>query len=99
MFTLMTAYAVELLALGMGVAFIVWAKRNEGPGRCLASWTGYLIALLSILTIMGTFGLASMHMKGGMMMKAGFPHHMGCECPMHKLLPAPDKADAPEVAD
>lgn len=49
MFLLNLAAAVGLLALGMGVAFLVWASRNQGAGQFLAMSFGYIITVLAVI--------------------------------------------------
>ena len=54
MFLLDLAFAVELMALALGVTFLIWASRNEGNGIGLARFTGFLITLLAIFGLLCT---------------------------------------------
>lgn len=54
MFALDLSFAVELIALGLGVAFLIWASRNEGNGIGLARFTGFLITLLALFGLLCT---------------------------------------------
>lgn len=60
MFLLDLAYGVEVLALGMGFAFLVWATQSQGEGQALAKTSGYIIAVLALLGILCTtyYGLS-----------------------------------------
>jgi hypothetical protein len=51
MFTFHIAQALSLMALGLGVGFIVWAGRNQGSGAGALKFFGYIIAILSVLNI------------------------------------------------
>ncbi len=50
MFLLDLAFAVELIALGIGVALLVFAYRNEGAGVSFARTFGYIITIAAILS-------------------------------------------------
>jgi len=49
MFLLDMAFAIELIALGMGISMLIWSFRNEGAGVTLAKVFGYIIAVAAIL--------------------------------------------------
>lgn len=46
--------SVELIALGVGVAFLIWGYRNEGCTACLGKVTGYIITILAALALIFT---------------------------------------------
>lgn len=48
-FQLDAAFALELIAIGIGVGLIVWGKQNKGEGTGLAIITGRFIAILALL--------------------------------------------------
>lgn len=48
MFLLDIAFGVELLALGLGAAFLIWSLRNQGKGIVAAKCCGIIILFLSI---------------------------------------------------
>lgn len=54
MFLLDLAFAAELIALGVGVGFLVWAYRNEGAGIALAKVFGYIITIAATLGLLCT---------------------------------------------
>ena len=87
---LMMTYAVELIALALGLGLVAWAKHNE---CCMARWGGYLVTVLSLLTILGTLYAANITWKHGMMFHHGMMDHMKCDCSKEKA------AETPEVAD
>lgn len=47
-------YAVEVLALGMGFAFLVWAAQMQGYAKALAKSSGYVIVILTLLGLICT---------------------------------------------
>ena len=51
-FLLDLAFAVELLAVGLGVAFLIWGYRNQGVGIALAKVTGYFITILAVIALL-----------------------------------------------
>lgn len=54
MFLLDLAFAAELIALGIGVALLVFAYRHEGAGVSLARAFGYIITIAAILSALCT---------------------------------------------
>lgn len=54
MFLLDLAFAIELIALGVGVAFLVWAYRSEGAGIALARVFGYIITISAVFVLLCT---------------------------------------------
>ena len=66
------AFSVELIALGVGVALVIWGLRNQGQGVMLAKYTGYIIGLLALgliaITICSSMKMTKMHnnMKNNM---------------------------------
>ena len=54
MFALDLAFAVELIALGLGITFLIWASRNEGKGVTLARFTGFFITLMALFGLLCT---------------------------------------------
>ena len=54
MFQADLAFTVELLAIGLGVAFIIWSLRSEGAGVVTAKITGYFILILAVATLLCT---------------------------------------------
>ena len=51
MFLLDLAFAVELIALGVGVGFLVWAYRHDRAGIALAKVFGYIITIAAVLAL------------------------------------------------
>lgn len=47
-------YAVEVLGLGMGFAFLVWAAQMQGYAKGLAKSSGYVIIILTLLGLVCT---------------------------------------------
>lgn len=47
-------YAVEVLGLGMGFAFLVWAAQIQGYAKALAKSSGYVIIILTMLGLVCT---------------------------------------------
>ena|SRR3990167_4575798 len=45
------AFGVGLVALSCGVALVIWSMRHEGAGVTLAKIFGYIIIILSTLTL------------------------------------------------
>ena len=94
--------AVELIALGVGSGFLIWAYRHDGAGRGFAKVIGYIItiavSLMLICTVLHTFKYASKgYFKGGyhhgyMMKKSGCCAKGSCcakgGCCMKKLGPS-----------
>lgn len=73
------AVAVALIALAGGVGLLIWSLRNEGHGVTLAKIFGYIISILSVLTILITiFSSAMMSWEMKDMMKSG--------CSMSKMM-------------
>ncbi len=67
--------AVELIALGVGIAFLVWAYQSSGAGTKLAKVFGYIIAILAVVLMVFTGYCGTMHwMKRGF----GYGHGPGC---------------------
>lgn len=60
MFLLDLAFAAEILALGVGLAFLVWACQNQGAGKRLAKFSGCLITILALTGMLCTsyYGLS-----------------------------------------
>lgn len=59
-FLLTLAFSAALIALGVGVAFIVWGYRNEGVAVTLACVFGYIITILAgvVLLSLSYFGVS-----------------------------------------
>jgi hypothetical protein len=51
MFLLDLAFAIEFIAFGVGMAFLVWAYRNDGVGIALAKVAGYIITIAAVIGI------------------------------------------------
>lgn len=47
-------FSIELIALGVGVAFLIWGYRNEGYTAGLGKVTGYIITILAALCLIWT---------------------------------------------
>lgn len=47
-------YAVEIFALGMGFAFLVWAAQMQGHAKALSKSSGYVIIILTLLGLVCT---------------------------------------------
>ncbi len=45
------SYALELIALGLGIAILVWSMQNNLPGKMLARIGGYIITILSAISL------------------------------------------------
>lgn len=60
MFMIDFTVAVELIALGIGAAFLVWAYRNNGKGIGTAKVFGYIITIVAALVLICTiyYGIA-----------------------------------------
>tara|TARA_R110000868_G_scaffold340212_1_gene600881 strand:+ start:11426 stop:11695 length:270 start_codon:yes stop_codon:yes gene_type:complete len=54
MFQADLAFAVELIAISIGVAFIIWSYRNEGAGILAAKYLGYFVLILGAISIICT---------------------------------------------
>lgn len=54
MFLLDLAFAAELIALGVGVAYIIWSLRNNGAGVKMARVFGYIIAIAAMVGMLCT---------------------------------------------
>ncbi len=54
MFLLDLAFTVELLAFGLGIAFLIWAYRCQGKGAALAKVAGYIITIAAVLALICT---------------------------------------------
>ena len=54
MFLLDLAFATGLIALGVGVVFLVWAYRNDGAGIALARVFGYIITIAAMFVLLCT---------------------------------------------
>ena len=49
------SYALELLALGLGIGLLIWAMREKGNGVTLGKVFGYIISIFSVILILCTF--------------------------------------------
>ena len=83
--------SLTLIALGIGVSFLVWAHRNQGKGTLVGNIFGYIITIIAGLTLIGTLHSAltdwrAMHhammmmhqmqmQQGGMPMQKGMMQH------------------------
>ncbi len=67
-------FAVELLAFGLGIAFLVWAYRNEGVGVRLSKVVGYIIAIAAVLSIVCTSVHSVRYGKGYFSSQSTPPH-------------------------
>lgn len=54
MFLLDLAFAMELIALGVGIALIVWSIRNDGAGVAVSKFFGYIISIASVFALLCT---------------------------------------------
>ena len=54
MFLLDLAFAMELIALGLGVGFLIWAYRTEGVGVAVAKVFGYIITIAAVSVLLCT---------------------------------------------
>lgn len=54
MFLLDIAFVLGLIALGVGIAFIVWSARNEGAGVAVAKVFGYIITIAAAFALLCT---------------------------------------------
>lgn len=54
MFLLDLAFAIELIALGVGVGFLIWAYRNDGAGVGAAKVFGYIITIAAAFVLLCT---------------------------------------------
>lgn len=53
-FIFMFSFTAALIALGLGIIFLVWSFRKEGPGIKLAGFFGYFISILAALALLFT---------------------------------------------
>ncbi len=53
-FLMNLTFAMELIALGVGVGFIIWSRRHDGNGTTIANIFGYIITIAAILTLLCT---------------------------------------------
>lgn len=54
MFLLDFAFATVLIALGIGIAFLIWAYRNDGVGITLGKVFGYIITIAAVISLLCT---------------------------------------------
>ena len=59
------AFAVELLAFGLGIAFLIWGYRSKGVGVGLAKVVGYIIAIAAVLGLSCTTFYGSKYWSAG----------------------------------
>ncbi len=48
---IIVVFSLKMLILLLAVAMYVWAVRNEGKGVALAKWTGLVVGVITLLTI------------------------------------------------
>ena len=86
MFLLDLAFAMELIALGLGISMLIWAYRNEGAGVALGKVFGYVISILAVLALLCTSYYGTQYWKEGyfkspiapmLMMKQQMMQHKG----------------------
>lgn len=89
MFLLDLAFAVEILALGLGGYFLVWAQSSLGSGTTggagagLAKKMGYIIITLAILVMLCTTFYGTMYWYKGYFSSPMAAHQMqmkNCNC-------------------
>lgn len=61
MFLFDLAFAVEVLALGFGGYFLVWAASHEGAGVALANRMGKIVIVLATLGMLCTLSYGTMY--------------------------------------
>lgn len=68
------AFAVELVALGVGLGFLIWAYRKEGKGVGLAKVAGFIITIGIAFILLCTFctGLKYWKHTGYMEQRGGY---------------------------
>lgn len=64
MFLLNLTLAIELIALGFGVAFLIWAYRTKGVGSALGKVIGFIISIGIVLLLVCTSFHAVKYAKG-----------------------------------
>lgn len=47
-------FSVELIAVGVGAALMIWGMRNEGKGVLLARCAGYFVGILATASLLTT---------------------------------------------
>lgn len=54
MFLSHIGFALELIAIAIGVSFLIWSLRNEGAGTVLAKVIGIVIVVLAVIDLLCT---------------------------------------------
>lgn len=67
------AFAAELVALGVGFGFLVWAYRREGRGVGLAKVAGFIITITIAVMLLGTLCTGLKYWKTGYYQKGHCP--------------------------
>ena len=63
MFLIHSAFALGLLALTAGAALYIWALRNQGAGTSLGRIVGFIVIVISTLSLICSFYLGTMIWK------------------------------------
>lgn len=72
------AFAMALIALVLGLALLIWGRRNSGPGVRTAKFFGFIIALASLFVAFcsgwhGAMFMVRMHAMEQMMQNGPMP--------------------------
>jgi len=70
------AFAVELLALGLGFAFLIYSYRNKGVGVALGKVAGYTITILAALSLLCTTYYGFKYLEAGYFKTPGSHKYM-----------------------
>lgn len=68
MFFMHIAYGLDLMALTMGTALLIWSMKNPGKGSWLGKFFGAIVMVLSMLSMVCIY---SCNMKAGDCHKPG----------------------------
>lgn len=86
MFLIHSAFALGLLALTGGAALYIWALRNQGAGTGLGRIVGFIVVVVSTISLICSFYLGSMVWKEIFYLNAAQTQHM--QMPSSQSTPA-----------
>lgn len=75
MFAFHAAVFLGFIAFVSGAAIYIWAVRNRGAGANLAKYSGIVVMILTLLSVICTVYSGIRHMRAGYF-----------ECPMHRMM-------------
>ncbi len=76
MFLIHSAFALGLLALTGGAALYIWALRNQGAGTTLGRIVGFIVLIISAISLICSFYLGLMVWKEIYYLNAAQSQHM-----------------------